>query len=363
MLVRVSAQQILDQFPQLLKLFKGTPEASATQPSSIDNIQPESLVFVPPSPESLEKALQSQAQILVVPSSLTQKKELFSNHTPPCILTTPNSYLAMALVNHHFFPIEPLRRTPADEPLIHPSAHIHPSATIGKGVSIRAGATVGPNVIIENHCIIGENAVIDSGAYIGHDTHIHPLVFVAHHVRIGAHCEVHPHSTLGTEGYGYAQDSQRNSFRIPHYGTLIIEDHVHIGAGVHIDRGTFENSRIGAGTKIDNHCHIGHNNQIGKNCLITAGFISAGSAKIGNHCIFGGRCSVNGHISITDNCIFAPLSAITNNITKPGKYGGYPVIDFNEHRKSLVLVNHLPQMKKTLNKIKSWIAKKEGERL
>ena len=100
-----------------------------------------------------------------------------------------------------------------------------------------------------------------------------------------------------------------------------------------IDRGTFDVSLIGAGTKIDNHCHFGHNVRIGKNCLITAGFRSAGSITVGDNCIFGGGTAVNGKVELTNNVTIAPLSGVTNDILEPGAYGGYPPIPFKDFLK------------------------------
>lgn len=351
----VTGESILELFPELVSLCQGDPKLSANSPASIKDILPESLIFVPGDEKILKMALESQASLLVIPEKF--KSSIDENIKGKCVFTTTNNYLAMAKINSHFFPVNELERDQQSEK-IHPSAIISESATLGENVIVGPNAVISAGVSIGNNCIIGANATIDTNAQLGNHCHIHPNAFIGHRVVLGKHCEVQPNSTLGSEGYGYAHDKSGNHYRIPHYGTLIIEDDVHIGAGVQVDRGTFDDCRIGAGTKIDNYCHVGHNNILGKNCLITAGFISAGSVTIGDNCIFAGRCTVNGHISITSNCIFAPFSAVSNNVTKPGKYGGYPLVSYGDHMRVHASIAQLPKLRKTVSEIKRQLADK-----
>lgn len=353
----VSGESILEHFPELVSFCQGDLKLSASTPSSTNNILPESLIFVPEDEKILKMALESQATLLVVPEKLGST--LGKNIRGKCILTTKNNYLAMAKINSHFFPVSELKRDQQAEK-VHPSSVISESASLGENVLVGPNAVISAGVTIGNNCIIGANSTIDTNAQVGDNCHIHPNTFIGHKVILGKNCEVQPNSTLGSEGFGYAQDSSRNSYRIPHYGNLILEDDVHVGAGVQIDRGTFDDCRIGSGTKIDNYCHIGHNNQIGKNCLITAGFISAGSASIGDNCIFAGRCTVNGHISITSNCIFAPFSAVSNNVTKPGKYGGYPLVSYGDYLRVHASIAQLPKLRKTVSDIKRQLTDKQS---
>ncbi len=132
---------------------------------------------------------------------------------------------------------------------------------------------------------------------------------------------------------------------------MIIEDRVHIGAGVQIDRGTFQDSRIGRDTKIDNHSHFAHNIVIGKNTIIAGGMVAAGSVTIGNYCVFGGRSTLGGHLSIPDKTKIGGLSGITKSIDKPGEYGGFPLEEINASLKTRVAIRKLPEMRKQLRAI------------
>lgn len=210
--------------------------------------------------------------------------------------------------------------------------HCHPSAVIPESASVCEDTIVGPNAVIGAKvrigagCIIGANTTVETGAVIGDGSHIHANVFIAHGTVIGEKCEIHPMTPLGAEGYGYAHDEQFNHYRHVHYGRLIIEDDVHLGACVTIDRGHFGDSVVERGTKIDNHCHLGHNTRVGKNCLMTGGFMTAGSVVIGNNNVFGGRSSVSDHVTVGNNMQFSAASAVFKNINKPGgQFGGHPL--------------------------------------
>jgi UDP-3-O-[3-hydroxymyristoyl] glucosamine N-acyltransferase len=169
---------------------------------------------------------------------------------------------------------------------------------------------------------------------------------------LGNKVEVQPTTTIGTAGYGYAHDAEGNHHHIPHYGKVILHDEVQIGAGVNIDRGVFDNTVIGRGTKIDNHCHFAHNLQVGEKCLITAGFIVAGSTKIGNNYVTGGRVSMSGHIEIADNVQTGAMTVVTKSLEQPGNYAGFPMQDHREALKTQISLIALPSMRKDLKDLK-----------
>jgi UDP-3-O-[3-hydroxymyristoyl] glucosamine N-acyltransferase len=193
---------------------------------------------------------------------------------------------------------------------------------------------------------------VEANVVIGDESHIHANVFIAHGTVIGNHCEIHPTTSLGTEGFGYAHDEQFNHYRHVHYGRLVLEDDVHVGAGVTIDRGHFMDSIIGQGTKIDNHCHLAHNIQVGKNCLLVADFIAAGTVAIGDNNVFGGRTGISDHVTIGDNMQFAGLSSIFKDVNEPGKaFGGHPLQPIRDYLKSYASIAHLPELRRNVARI------------
>ena len=345
----MKAQNIISEFSQVLKFQGGDPCVDILSPDHPKTKKPATLVYVSKT-KDLESALNSSAVCCICEYKLIETARDHFTTKGRCLLSSSNVNLAMALVNMKFFSFRD-NKTAFGKDLIHPSAIIHPTADIALSAVIGPNTTIGANCKIDENTVIGANVTIEEAVVIGKDCHIHPQVYIAHHCILGDRCEVHPQTSIGTEGYGYAHDKQWNHYRIPHLGRSVLEDDVHIGAGVSIDRGTYEDSVIKRGTKIDNHCHLAHNHSIGKNSLITAGFIVAGSTTIGKNYVAGGRTSVNGHINITDNVQTAGMSAVTKDINTPGTYAGYPLMKHKEHLRAQAIIGKLPEMKKLLSAI------------
>lgn len=336
---------IAEKFSPLIKLERGDKNASLTGIAAGSTAAPSDLVFISdPSHLALAKSGQSRAWVVnakllpLIPDDIG------------IVFSSANVMLAMATIGKGAFPTT-LNRMPFDEKPVHPSAVIHPTAEIAKGVIIGPNTTIGARTKIGADCIIGSNTTIEAECVIGPKTHIHPQVFIGFKTQIGEDCTIEPQTTIGTEGFGFAHDPAGNHYQIVHYGNVVIEDRVRIGAGVQIDKGTFERSLFGAGTIIDNHCHFGHNFKCGKNCIFVGGVIVAGSVTIGDNCVFGGRTTIAGHLTIADGCQFAGLSGITSSINKAGKYGGYPPIPLNESLKAHATFAQLPKMRKSLARV------------
>ena len=117
--------------------------------------------------------------------------------------------------------------------------------------------------------------------------------------QIGNSVVIHSGSVLGTDGFGYMFIENRH-YKIPQIGRVIVEDDVEIGANVTIDKARTGSTRIGAGTKIDNLVHIGHNVTVGKNCVIVAQVGVSGSVEIGNGVILAGQVGIKDHVTIGD---------------------------------------------------------------
>lgn len=289
------------------------------------------------------------------PSAIITTPELeseFFNQTSMTRLLTRSVNLALALVRQRFDD-----RNPADEDwtgidkraVIHSAAKISETATIGPGAVIGSGCVVGQN------CVIMANSVIEHGVIIGDGTVIHPSVTIGYNTQIGKNTIIRSGTVVGSEGYGFAQDEKRRSYRIPQTGRVVIEDDVVIGANCCIDRATFNETRIRRGTKLDNLCHVAHNVDIGEDCLLTAGFIVAGSTKIGNRVITSGQTGILDHLNIADDTVFLHRAGVTDNVTQPGAYAGLPLQPLNEYMKNMALVKKLTEMRKTIRNLEKKI--------
>lgn len=340
----ISAKILKTLSPELITYVSGNIELSAGQilPPEISN--QESLVFVS-SQEQLTKAIQNHSPIIIALDSVKIPIEVNDN---ACFFSTAKIPQSMAKV----FPLFDRKLTRFSQPeSIHTTATVHPSAKIGHHCIIGPYVFIGENTAIEDNCIIGAHSVIESNCMIGSHTLLHPQVFIGSACKIGKYCEIHPHTTIGSDGFGYAKNKEGKNLKIPQLGNVIIEDHVEIGANCAIDRAALTSTIIRSGTKLDNLCHIAHNCQIGEDSLIAAGFFIAGSSKIGKNFSVGGNSVVSDHVNISDNITIGGRSTVTNDITEPGIYAGYPIQPIKDALKTLVNFTHLTEMRKQINQI------------
>ncbi len=340
---------VIESFPELLSLKQGNPKQQILGLCSPEAPKSNHMCFIFQDQVLNQYLSQEEPGILVVGKNSASHPALATANLT-ALLVSPNPALAMAKVAEAFFPRK-AHVAPFAGSTIHPSATVATSAQIHTSAVVGPGAVVGENCVIGAHSFVGANCVLEPGVQIGQHTTIFPLVYLAREVIVGNHCVIKSHSSLGGDGFGFAHDSSGAHYKITHYGGLIVEDHVHIGSGVQIDRGTFADSRIGAGVIIDNHCHFGHNIQIGAQTVITGGALVAGSTQIGRNCVIGGRTSITGHISIGDQCHFAGLSGVTKSVTGPGAYGGYPLQPLKAALKSHTVYAQLPKMRQQITRI------------
>jgi UDP-3-O-[3-hydroxymyristoyl] glucosamine N-acyltransferase len=344
----VRIDTILEKFPGLVEWHSGDKSATAHAPCSSTSPTRDGLCFCQDQ-QDFDHCFSQGVSILVVPPSLGDCAKAL-NPGGSAILISDELQVAMARLNAEFF-LPQWGRTPFGEDSIHASAVIHPSARLHESVVVQPNAVIGPDVTIEEQTVIGANSTLEGNITVGKRCFIKSNVFVGHSVQIGDDCRIEPQSSVGTDGFGYGSDKNGQHFAKPHFGKVILEDRVEIGCGVYIDRGTFGDTIIGEGTKIDNYCHIAHNTTIGKNCLILAGFITAGSSTFGDNCVFAGRVGVNGHVNVCDNVTVGPVSIITKNVTRPGMYGGFPLVPYKVFIKNQASSASLYDMRKSVNKL------------
>lgn len=292
----------------------------------------------------IKLAFERGCRAFVVSAKLKDHKDLPKDAS---YLFTKNVTLALTRTTNRFFPDDMNKYVSG----VHSTAVVDITAKLGENVRLGANVFVGPNVIIENNVSVGPNSVIEGDVRIGQNTAIESLVFIGRRTQIGKDCTIKPNSCIGVIGFGFAHDEKGHHYQIPQTGRVIIEDRVHIGAGCTIDRATFDETRIGEGTKMDNICHIAHNTIIGKNCLLAGKFATAGSAVIGDNFVCGGRVSVTDHVTICDNVQVGGVSGVRADITKPGAYAGHPLLPVKEHLRTLSSIAALPQIRRDITRI------------
>jgi len=194
---------------------------------------------------------------------------------------------------------------------------------------------------------------------IGRNCTINPGVKIYHECVVGEYCIIHAGTVIGSDGFGFAPQSESEFMKIPQLGNVVIEDHVEIGANVAIDRATMGSTVIRKGVKLDNLIQIGHNVEVGENTVMAGQTGIAGSSKIGKNCMFGGQVGIAGHLKVADGVKIGAQSGISGDIRKENAVLlGYPAIDLRDFFRSSVIFKRLPDLSLKVEKLE-----KEIERL
>lgn len=237
---------------------------------------------------------------------------------------------------------------------------IHPSAVIEEDVSFDAEkVSIGPNVTIETGTSIGDGTEIRAGSFIGQfstigaNCRIHPNVTIYHGGVLGDRVSIHSNTVIGSDGFGYNTAAAGAHTKIEQIGNVQIDDDCEIGAAVTIDRARFGRTWIGAGTKIDNNCQIGHNVVIGEDCIIVAAAAIAGSAIIGSRVTIAAQVGIAGHLRIGDDVVLAARAGVTKNLPGKAVYMGFPAGPAKQAKRELIYPRRIPEILKRLKALES----------
>ncbi|MBV8127736.1 MAG: UDP-3-O-(3-hydroxymyristoyl)glucosamine N-acyltransferase [Planctomycetaceae bacterium] len=226
---------------------------------------------------------------------------------------------------------------------IHPQACVAATARIGTNVAVYPFVYVGENAEIGDGTTLFPGVVIGEGCRIGKECTIHPNAVLYPEVVLNDRVEIHAGTVLGGDGFGYRQVSGRH-VKIPHTGGLEVGSDVEIGANCAIDRATFEATRIGEGTKIDNLVMIGHNNQIGRHNLLCGQVGIAGSCTTGDNVVMAGQAGIKDKTQIGDGVIVGAQAGVHRNIPSGQQVLGSPAIPVREQRRIFQMIARLPEM-------------------
>jgi UDP-3-O-[3-hydroxymyristoyl] glucosamine N-acyltransferase len=261
-------------------------------------------------------------------------------------LEVDDPYVGYAVVGQLFE-----QRAPLFGPGIHPraivdaTAQIHDSVAIGPGCVIGAHCSIGADTIIDANCVIEPFATIGSGC------RIYSGAVLCREVQLGDGVIIQSNAVIGSEGFANARAGER-FIRIPSFGTVIIEDGAEIGAGVTIDRGNFEPTRIGKGVKIDNLVQIAHNCSVGQNSAIAAQTGMAGSTTVGEAVLIAGQVGFAGHMHIGDRSFVGAKAGVSKSVEPGSKITGYPARDFMTMRRIEAAQMKLPELLKELKELR-----------
>ena len=305
-------------------------------------------------PSDLALAISADA-VAALARSKAQAVVVSAEHPVPtgsfrAVITTGEPRLAFAKLTAMF------DHGPAREKGIHATAVVAPDAELGAGVSIGAYSVVGARSRIGAGTVIMPQVTIGADVTIGAHGVFHAGVRVGDRNMIGDRVIVHANAVIGSDGFSFAPDlmsamaftPEVKLTRVHSLGNVAIGDDVEIGACTTVDRATLESTRIGHGTKIDNHVHIGHNVTIGESCIVCGMVGISGSVTVGDRVRLGGGVGIGDHLRIGDQAVVAGGSGVAGNVPAGAFVSGYPALP---HQRTLEQIVYAGRQKRLHEKV------------
>lgn len=302
----------------------GNPEATVTTFARIESGKPGAICFFA-NPKYEHYVYDCKADVIIVNNTFEPKQPVSAT-----MVRVEDSYAAVAALLDY---VTAKKRSYVRHRGFR--SRIRWSARLGKKVYVGDFSYIGKRAVVGDYTKIYEQVYIGDDVKIGSHCVIYPGAKIYPGMVIGDNVIIHSNAVIGTDGFGYAPLEDGTWKKIEHTGNVVIEDDVEIGSCAGVDRSQMGSTIIRKGCKIDNHCQIAHNVEVGRNTVMAAMCGIAGSTKIGEHCILGGQVGIAGHLSIADNTSFGAQSGLLSNIKTPGQsYMGTPAIPYMEFMRS-----------------------------
>lgn len=237
-----------------------------------------------------------------------------------------------------------------------PTWGVHPSARIGRGATWNGRIRVGPGAVIGDgaslgaDCRIGAHAMIEEDVKTGDQCVIGPYAAVLRGAELGHRVRLQPGARVGGSGFGFTRGATGHE-RIPHLGGCIIEDDVEVGANTTIDRGSFDDTVVGRGTKIDNLVQIGHNVRVGARCVVMAQVGIGGTTVIEEDAVLAGQAGLAGHLRVGRGARVAAQSGVIGDVAAGASVSGYPARPHRAVLRQVAALARLAPMVDTLERM------------
>jgi UDP-3-O-[3-hydroxymyristoyl] glucosamine N-acyltransferase len=261
------------------------------------------------------------------------------------LVRVPDPLMAFAVLVEKLHGLPPPAETGID-----PAARVHPTAVIGPGATVGPFACVGEGTVLGARCRLHAGVMVGRFCKLGDDVTIYPNAVLYDATVLGHRVIIHANAVLGADGFGYRLHAGKH-VKVPQLGSVEVGDDVEIGAGTTIDRGTFQATRIGAGTKIDNLIQIGHNCRIGRHNLLISQMGMAGSSSTGDYVVIAGQAGVVGHVHIGDRTVIGGQAAVTKDVPAGQQYLGSPATPAREQKRILMTMEKLPELRRDIRRI------------
>ncbi len=240
---------------------------------------------------------------------------------------------------------------PASRPIgVHHTAVVADDAVLGADVCIEPYAVIGRGAVLGDRVWIGAHAVVGERCVFGPDTRLHAHAVCYPMVELGARVVLHAGARVGREGFGWVPRKDGAS-RIPHVGRCVLGDDVEIGANSCVDRGSIDDTIIGAGTKVDSLVQIAHNVRIGRACMIASQVGIAGSARVEDGVQLGGQVGLAGHLVVGTGSILAGQAGVVGNVPAGETWSGYPARPHREQLRATAALHKISSLMRPLERL------------
>ena len=290
--------------------FVGADDFEVHGMNEIHVVTPGDIVFVD-HPKYYDKALQSAATIVLINKEVDCPKG-------KALLISDDPFRDFNFLTKHF------------RPFAAANLSISHSASIGEGTIVQPNCFIGHNVTIGENCLLHANVIVYDNTVIGNNVIIHSGTI------------------LGADAFYYKKRPEGFD-QLLSGGRVVIEDNVGIGALCTIDKGVTGDTTIGAGTKIDNQVHVGHDTVIGKKCLIAAQTGIAGCVIIEDEVTLWGQVGTTSGITIGAKAVVLGQTGVSKSIEGGKTYYGTPIDEAREKMKQFANLKKIPEI---LNKLK-----------
>ncbi len=331
---------------QIASLLGGTVEGDAevkvSNLSKIEEGKPGTLSFLA-NPKYTSYLYQTEASIVIVSDDFKPEKGFTCT-----LIRVPDAYSAFASL------LEIYQKFKNNKTGISSLSFIGEGTEYGSVFYAGEFAVVGENVKIGKNVKIYPQAFVGDDTQIGDDTTIYAGAKIYAGMVIGNHCTIHSGAVIGSDGFGFAPQSDNQYKKVPQTGNVILEDYVEIGANTTVDRATLGSTIIRKGVKLDNLIQIAHNVEIGENTVMAAQTGVSGSTKIGRDCMFGGQVGLAGHITVADGVKLAAQSGVGSNLReKDQTWMGSPVVPIQEYKRTYIHLRRLDQLNKRVQDLEN----------
>ena len=314
--------------------WEGDGEREIRRVTTLEDAGPHDLSFVS-GRRAMKQAGASQAACLLAPPE-------FDNPARRTVIRTADPRAAVARV------IGKLHRREK------PPAGIHPTAVVGPGAAIEPGASIGPFVTIGAGSEIGARTEIGAGCAIGErvrigaDSILHPRVTLYPEVKLGERVILHSGCVIGADGFGFVRTGGAYQ-KFPQVGGVEIGDDVEIGSNSCVDRAALGTTVIGAGTKLDNLVHVGHNCRIGRHVVVAAQTGFSGGVVVEDYAVIGGQVGIGDKARIESGAVLGSGSGVlTSKIVRAGEVmWGTPARPLRHYLEQLAVLSRMAKKKKT----------------